>query len=139
MTNKEVARSLRAIAQWAEDHPDLEPPNCIMTAKFQERVISHWYGTAMGQAAKEWIATIASSIGAPKYDKSSDESNYLMSGDAGDYIAQICVSHYAVCRKVKVGEKIVPASAKIIVPAQEQHTEPIYEWECPTSILKGGK
>jgi hypothetical protein len=43
-----------------------------------------------------------------------------------------------ICRRIQVGEKeipeqIIPAKPEEIIPA---HTEPIYEWRCPESILE---
>lgn len=39
-----------------------------------------------------------------------------------------------ICKKVKVGEKIVAATEEKTIPATPEHVEEIFEWQCPDSI-----
>jgi hypothetical protein len=135
MENSTV-KGLRSIAEWIEQHPDLDQPSCILMRKHENKPTAHWYGIYGHDDAKQWFITMKDALVAPRYEKESDECNFMLVGDAGDFIAELAVSHYSICQRVVVGEKDVPASEAI--PAMPARVEPIYAWECP-SILKGEK
>ncbi len=39
-----------------------------------------------------------------------------------------------ICKKVKVGTRIVPAREEEIIPAEPEQEEDVYEWQCPESF-----
>lgn len=43
---------------------------------------------------------------------------------------EINVARTVACKRVKVGEHVVPAQEAV-----PEHTEDIYEWQCPDSVL----
>lgn len=43
----------------------------------------------------------------------------------GPHKVDVNISREAVCERVQVGERIVPAQAAV-----EEHVEPVYEWQC---------
>jgi hypothetical protein len=40
-----------------------------------------------------------------------------------------------ICERVKVGEKIIPATPEMTIPARPEKVEEIFEWKCPPSLL----
>ena len=59
----------------------------------------------------------------------------------GDFISfQVTIMRDIVCKKVKVGTKIVPAQEEKvipeqIIPAKPESVEDVYEYKCPESFL----
>ncbi len=54
----------------------------------------------------------------------------------GDAKFIIHASRPAVCEKVEVGVRVVPATPQRIIEAQPERVEPVYEYKCPESLLR---
>lgn len=74
------------------------------------------------------------------FKKSAD--NWLNATKSfGDFVnLQVTITREYVCKKVKVGTKIIPATEKKIVPEQIIPAEPekeveVYEYKCPESFI----
>ena len=53
----------------------------------------------------------------------------------GNVKLEVTAERSVVCEKVKVGEKIIPATEEQIIPAKPERKEDIYEYKCPESFI----
>ena len=44
---------------------------------------------------------------------------------------EICLQREQVCNRVKVGTKVIPARPEMLLAAEPERVEDVYEWECP--------
>lgn len=125
MTNPEFVAGLRAVADWYEARPELNPP--VSTVHYA------YYGGDMGggnlvdsKTGLRWFAKLAG-----KVRKAVTEYTYSLTAepDANSTVA-VCASRSAVCEPIEVGTRHVPP---VVVPEQitPAYDEPIYEWRCP--------
>lgn len=71
-------------------------------------------------------------------EKKVDDTYFELSKKFGVITVNFFAYRSDVCERVQVGareipEQILPAKPEEVIPA---HTEPIYEWKCPESILE---
>lgn len=74
-------------------------------------------------------------------DKVVSESHpnlFILRKKEDGFVVEFNFNRNDVCRQVKVGEKVLPAEpAKTInIEAKPERVEPIYEWQCPDSLLR---
>ena len=53
----------------------------------------------------------------------------------GDIKFQIYIGQEKVCKRVKVGEKVIPATEAKLIDAEPERVEYVYEYQCPDSFL----
>jgi hypothetical protein len=86
------------------------------------------------------LKELAKHIGA--CEKISRDSYFSLLKTFGSVWVEFFTMRENVCERVKVGEKEIPEQVIPAEPAKPEqivaaHTEPIYEWKCPESILAG--
>ncbi len=84
---------------------------------------------------KERFLELAREFGA--CEKTDDGTHYILRKSFGGLVFDLYIVRSQICERVQIGEKevpeqIIPAKAEEFIPA---HTEPIYEWKCPESVL----
>lgn len=47
----------------------------------------------------------------------------------------IAIEQALACQRVKVGEKVIPATQEYTLPAQSERVEDVFEFKCPESFL----
>src|SRR6267142_3161814 len=112
------------LGQFLIEHPEFE--TTLPTTRL------NFVATGEGQ-----LESLAKSFGECK--KVVDDNYFILRKQFGTVEVDLFTYREQICERVKVGEKevpeqIVPAREEEIVPA---HTEPIYEWKCPDSLLSG--
>ena len=127
MERAEYVDSLRKIADFFEGHPEIEIPSLHTSLA---------YPNTSADDPKQ-VAKIIKAVGG-KFRKeipwpNSDTITYA--GKIGAFDFRIICSRAAMCRRVVVGTKEIPAQE---VPAQTipAYTEEIVEWHCDEPILK---
>lgn len=105
-------RGLRELANFYEFNPDLEVPALRS------------FDTFVGN--KESLRQYAERLGS--FEKVEQGSYFVLRRWFGNIKFEVNIARDKVCRRVKVGEREVPAK-----PA---HTKPIYEYECPDSLFR---
>lgn len=124
-----MAARYRQMAEYLEKHPDLPIPVRTVT-------IDVFIDEDTGDS-KQQLIKIARMLGHSKKDQFG--SWYVLTAPVADGVQiDFNANREKVCTKVVVGQR------ERIVPAQEavkEHTimEPIYEWQCDESLLKGSK
>ena len=53
----------------------------------------------------------------------------------GNLECQVTVSREKACERVKVGEKVIPATPEHVIPATPERSEDVYDWKCPQSFI----
>ena len=107
---------LRDLADWLEVNPEVKNPNIpeFNTFSYTRKDFAEQM-RLMGTGEKE------------------QAYSYLMFKKTfGPLRFTLNVLQSDVCIRTQVGEREVEAR-----PAVPAHTEPIYEWECPESLMKG--
>lgn len=133
MNKQEYVASLRELADFVESR---EFPDDW----------SGWYGINSYTApdiqfsvnSKTDFAKIAKAFGSFKKsgDSASTDCNKELS--LGARLA-LWGKKEAICEKVVVGKRIIPAEPEQIIPATEEHEEEIIEWKCPESFIAASK
>ena len=129
MNKIEYVRALRELADFIEEK---ELPD-VWQGWYSKESYSH--PTCLFYVAnKKQFGDMASKIGS--FTKSGDSvstdiQRILPSG------ATITVwgKKEAVCERVVVGSKIIPAEPEQIIPAKPEREEEIVEWKCPESFI----
>lgn len=112
----EFIAGLREMADWYEAHPDMRAPRYASINIFAED-------------KADFISLRRASGLRDKHD--GDVWMYFSKHFRGELEIQINVEREKVCRRVQVGERVVPAQV-----AKPETVEPVYEWKCD-SILEG--
>ena len=60
---------------------------------------------------------------------------YFIRDFGGEVRIKACIERTALCEKVEVGKRIVPARPETVLPATPEKEETVWEWVCPDSIL----
>lgn len=123
MTNKEYADSLRLIADFFEQHTEIEIPQ-------SERFDYYRYDT------KADMAKLARALGG-KTDKVVSGDWFELHHKFGAITFRAVANRADVCEKRQIGTRPVPEQVLFARPAETipAHEEPIYEWVCPDSLL----
>jgi len=123
MTNQEFVQSLRALADFYEDHPGLKPAHYMSASNI-----------TIYANGKEELASCARHFGS--CEKTSDEMFFrvIRNEKIGSFTLSAIEYRTVVCERIVTGKKIVPAQE---VPAHivPEHEEDIVEWRCPESLL----
>lgn len=122
MDGHDLARDLRALADFYDEHPDFPRPNMTLH-------------TFLHGDAKKGLALAARQLGTA--DKYIDETWYELRRAFGSIMLTVNAYRNEVCEKVLVGtkdipEQYIPAKPAETIPA---HEESVYEWQCPDSLL----
>lgn len=131
--NAELIRALREVANFLEGNP-------------QERIYSSIVLSLFPQGKEELLRVASSGFGT-LHKKTIGDSLYALEKrfcKTPEVFLQWVVNREAVCQRVKVGEKelpaepemVLPAKPEVIIPAKPARVEPIYEWKCPPSLLE---
>jgi hypothetical protein len=119
--HKEYADGLRALADFVEQHPEFPVP----TREINQCSLD----------TKEEAAALARALG--KCDKQFHGDIFIIAKDFGGVKLRALFYRDKVCKREKVGVKTIPEQH---IPAREAefvpaHTEDVYEWRCPGSLL----
>lgn len=115
-TREEVIQGLRDLIDWFEANEDLYIPWTLQ-------------GSHSVYAYNEEDLLAKRKLLHGKVEKVFTDYNVgFKKSFGGDVTLSVVTDRGTVCEKVKVGERHVEAV--------EAHTEDIYEWKCPDSILK---
>lgn len=123
MNERQVAwaEGLHQVADFFAEHPELCPP----------------YGETFNIFAhdREHLAEKARSFGT--CDKVEQDYWYVLRKVFGPHKVDLTIERECVCTKVQVGTRTVtkPDPEAIAAVPTIEVEEPIYEWECPDSIL----
>ena len=112
---REWIDGLRLIANFFDANPQLKVPHYL--------IINVMCDT------KEEVAAFAQ---AGSWTKEYTDNWFILRRQFGDITLDVNIYREEVCRKVEVGEKVIPAQ-----PVQPQRTEKVYEWVCEDASLLG--
>lgn len=130
----EMIAGLRKMADWLENTPvEMPVPASLVGSVYtgamhDSRGIRHMMDSTIGMAL---IANAAGDV-----DKEVNSQLFKLVKDFGGGVKVEWVAYReAVCERVVVGTKIVPAEPERVVAAVPERTEEVVEWKCP-SLLK---
>lgn len=118
--NQGLVKGLRELADFLEARPEIEM----------------WGGLTINLFAdtNEKFAEAARTMGS--CNKLTDGAYFMLRKEfSGGIKVDVNRNREAICTKVKIGEKIIPAVPETVLPAKPAHVEEVYEWQCPESIL----
>jgi hypothetical protein len=69
----------------------------------------------------------------------SDEYLSFQKEFTGGHRIRFLLEREAVCKKVQVGERLVPARPETVLPATPEQVVPVYEWKCDEPWLQNGR
>lgn len=124
MTNSEVnalTAGLRRLADFLDANPNLCPA---------------WSGHSVNLFPSDelWAEVIRSGHGLKKVANGNYFS--LVKDFGGNVTLEWNKNREQVCKRVKIGEKIIPAVPERIIPAQPETVVEEFDWVCPDSLLK---
>jgi hypothetical protein len=115
---------MRKLLDWMEDHPNMPAPSSMDTANIYA-------------ITKERLIQLRRDCGLR--DKLHEDPTYDYAGFKKEFSPEVrlhlFVKREEVCRRVQVGEKVVPATPETIVRAREQTVETVYAWQCDDPLL----
>jgi hypothetical protein len=121
MNANEVAKGLRGLADWFEQHPEQLDS---LVPEFHFR-FDLWPSTLAG------VRELRRSLG--KVEKRITGGHFCLRRDFGGGVCiELNIPQDQVCKRVVTGHRVIPAK-----PAQPERVEEIVEWRCPESILAG--
>ncbi len=121
-TNKQrFVRTLREVAEYIESRPFDEDLQFIDPDFYVHCTDKNQFGEAAAAAGN--------------FEKSSDGEYLHATINFGYTKFQIEIAKEFSCRRVKVGEKVIPATEEHTVPAEPERVEDVYKYECPESFL----
>ncbi len=116
------AAGLRELADFAEAHPETFAPYMGLTCNLFPRT-------------RENFSRQARDLG--KANKVDMSSYYGLQREFGPHSVQLLINREQVCERVQTGTRTVTVpDPDVDVPTVEIE-EPVYEWQCPDSILAG--
>lgn len=127
MTHKEYAESLRLIADFFEQHEEIEIPHDAESFNyFQARSRSE-----LGRLIRAFDGSCTK-----HYDESFRGSFDVRKKFGSITFKAICYRD-TVCERIEVGKRTIP---ELVVPARPEevipaHDEPVYEWSCNDASL----
>lgn len=131
--NRELAEDLNRIAFWltknAEVLPEMTQFNTLsqcLSGKAEITACAHVLHKLTGRTTKD-------------IDKADDGYYRLRVVGLKRMSLYIFAVKARVCRRVKVGTRIIPDQPEKVTPAIPEHEEPIYEWTCDEPILAVAK
>ncbi len=80
----------------------------------------------VGVNQKQWLADMARICGHAK--KLAQDKYFFVRKSCGQVVLDFNVYRDKVCKRRQVGTRTVPA--------QPEREEPVYEWDCPDSLLR---
>lgn len=108
-----VIDGLRALLDFLEEHPHLQPNHYMWPITF-------WAETPEELAAAARDMKVVT--------KEASDLFFTLTRDFGGGVQfSVRIPRAQLCTRRQVGTRIVPA--------QPEHEEPVYEWDCPDSIL----
>jgi len=116
--NNEIVKGLRELADFVErtDFP-INP----------FRVLSGWNSVA---DFTEQLKKLGS------FDKKIDDVHVrCIKKFPGGIEFEVYILKNLTCKRILKETRIIPATPEIIIPAEQEREENIYEWECPESLL----
>ena len=125
MTHGEYTNSLRQVADFYDQHPEVPLPADMRLQFF-------------GAHTPEKLAVIARAFGQAEKEHDKEHNLFYLRRQFGVIAVEAITSLSNVCRRVVTGtreipEQIIPARSEEIIPA---HTEEIVDWDCG-SVLAG--
>jgi hypothetical protein len=123
VTNKEYAESLRSIADFFEQHPEVSLP------------YDHAEFNYIRSEAK--VSPVARALGTcTKVYDGAYPGSFELQRSFGSIRFRAIWKRETVCERIEVGKKTIPEQLMFI----PEHEEPVYKWRCPKSgILKAAK
>lgn len=122
---QEFMDGMNGLLDWMMEHPNMPAPLSMGTANIYA-------------ATKERLAVLRRDCGLT--DKLHRDRKYEYAGFQKEFgpavKLELFIEREKVCQKVKVGEKVVPATPETVVPAKPETVEPIYEWQCTDPLLQ---
>lgn len=128
MEHNEYAAGLRQVADWIEQHPEVDIPEPSITA--------------YSLYSKEKAAVTARAMSAGgRCDKVFADTLVTLKRDFGGITLQYHGTRSNVCEQVAVGKRVVPEKYVPPQPATEaqvipEHEETVYEWRCAPLLGK---
>ena len=120
--NAETIRGLRELADWLEKRPTLPKFLSISTACID------------ALCSRAELADYARMFGA--CDKRAESDFFIIEKHfSGGVSINAHGARRAVCEKVVIGTRTIPAMPERTLPATEERVEEITEWRCPESLL----
>lgn len=122
----EFIAGLREMADWYESRPELRAPDYIDPFTFFAR-------------NKEHFLELRRAADLHHKEESCGEWLCFNKRCRGKVRLQITIEKEKTCRRVKVGERVLPAVPEHTVPAQPERVEEVYEWRCDEPLLANGE
>jgi len=125
MTHKEYADSLRAIADFFEQHEEVPLPHDAHNFDYYSA------------NTREAMATVATALGSCAKRLIADSTLFALERPFGNVAFRAIAIRENVCKRVVTGKKfvpsrIIPAMPERVVPAEEVD---IIEWRCDEPLL----
>lgn len=69
------------------------------------------------------------------FEKSADAGYFNAIRRFGEIKLELFIVRDLVCKRIEKGTRIIPGEPERVIPATPDRTEPMYEYECPDTIL----
>jgi hypothetical protein len=125
-TNLEHIARMSRMIEFLAANPDLPP------AIISEQRIDFW-PTHHGIDAAEVIRRYGSM---EKVVESIHDTLFILRKQMDGFRVEFNFHRETVCTRVKVGQKVTPAKPAVVLPAEPEKVEDVYEWKCPESLLR---
>jgi len=113
---------------------DRTPGECICSCT----VGIHTPGGDTPDQARQRLALVARALGTVEKRVMGDTFWLSQESDNYEWTVTAFADRGAVCQRIVVGTKEIPASEEYTVPATPARTEEIIEWQCDQPILQSG-
>lgn len=125
--NQKMIDDLKKLVEFLEDRPTIEFSGGEQT----------FYVSCSVDELKDFAAQAGTTT------KSHDATWFNLDKRIGSHIRiHAYTDRNAICEKIKVGEKVIPAREEKYIPGRVEPAEPervidVFEWKCPPSLLCG--
>ena len=128
--NQDTIDGLRKFCDWLEANPQPKYDVCETNLQICPDA--------------ERFSGVAKSIGGKMQKRINGDLFCLDAELSAKVKLAIVVKRDAVCERVKVGERVIPAQPEVelpakVIPAKAEVIEEIYEWKCAESIFTNAK
>jgi hypothetical protein len=118
----EFISGIRSLADWMEQHPSMPTPSSMGVANIYA-----------GSRAR--LLELRHACGLKDKATFHDEYVGFRKTFSENVRLEVFCTKDKTCKRVQVGEKVIPATPEMLVPGKPERVEPVYEWKCPESIL----
>jgi hypothetical protein len=137
MDRESAIKGLRAVADFLEANENIPIPTEVDLPRWEKKPALKFYAWyEQGDRGDEQRAYLQKfSRGFGKVDKQFTEQFFHLKGEEDGFTIDAVADRDKVCKLVATGTRHVDARPErvlpeTVIPAEEEHDEPVYTWEC---------